>query len=132
MNCIPKKLRGNLADDPYYRDCARQEALHDHECQRDPLRPWQVVEWEHALIYAGKQVQERFAIVPLCWWAHRGPGQNKDIAVWIALNRATQDELLELSRKGGRDYFLYRAFLNKRYGQVKTPAIYQGGIKIAY
>lgn len=116
MNNIPKKLRAELAEETFYHYCARQDALHDHECQRDPMRPGQAVEWEHALVYAGKQVQKRFAIVPLCWYVHRGPGLNKEINVWIALNRASDDELLELSHKGGRDYFKYRFFLNSRFG----------------
>lgn len=131
---MPKKLREDLAAEPFYHSCARAAALHDHECQRDPLRPNKPVDWEHALIYAGRQVQKRFAIIPICWWAHRGPGLNKEINIWIALNRATEDELLELSHKGGRDYFRYRAFLNARYG-VYNPVENAGtsiGINYGY
>lgn len=116
MNNIPKVLRAEMAADPFYGRCARQDALHDHECQRDPLRPGQAVEWEHTLSYANRQVQRRFAIIPICWWAHRGPGLNKEINIWITLNRGSDEEILEFSRKGGRDYFLYRGYLNKKYG----------------
>lgn len=118
MNNIPTKLRAQLQDDPFYQACARRLLLNDHECQGDPVRGagGRMIEWEHALTYAGKQVQKRYAIVPLCWWAHRGPGQDKDIGVWVALNRATTDELLKLSHKGGKDYFLHKAYLNRRYG----------------
>lgn len=119
MTTIPKKMRESMALEPYYHVCARREALHDHECQRDPLNPRKDVEWEHALIYAGQKVQKRFAIVPLCWWAHRGPGENKEINVWIALNRASEAELLELSHKGGKDYFLTRSYLNRKYGRYE-------------
>lgn len=119
MNNIPKSLRADMAADPFYSTCARAAALGDHECVRDPLRPGKPVDWEHALIFAGKQLQERFAIIPICWWAHRGPGLNKDINIWIALNRASPDELLAISKKGGRDYFRYKAFLNNRYGVYK-------------
>lgn len=101
--------------EPYYHRCARQDALHDHECAPNPLNG-RLIEWEHALIFAGKKVQKRFAIVPLCWWAHSGPGLVKEINVWIALNRATDGELLELSSGGARDYFRIRAALNKKYG----------------
>lgn len=115
-------MRANLEADPTYHVCMRRIALDDHECQGDPVRGryGRMIEWEHALTYAGKQVQKRYAIVPLCWWAHRGPGQNKEINVWLALNRASQEEMLELSAKGGRDYFLYRGYLNRKY---KTPAL---------
>lgn len=121
MNNMPTKLRAQLARDPFYKTCARQELLHDHECQGDPVRgaEGRVIEWEHALTYAGRQVQKRFAIVPVCWYVHRGPGVVKEINVWIALNRATTEELLELSHKGGRDYFLYKDFLNRRFGVPK-------------
>ena len=116
QSTIPKKMRVEMQLDTFYHTCARREALHDHECERDPLNQQKPVEWEHALYYAGSKVQEKFAIVPICYWAHRGAGMNKQINEWIALNRATNDELLELSRKGGKDYFIYRSYLNKRYG----------------
>lgn len=112
-------MRDSMGLEPFYHRCARYDALHDHECQRDPLRPSKPVDWEHALIYAGKKVQKRFAIIPICWWAHRGPGLNKEINVWIALNRATEAELLELSHKGGKDYFIERNYLNQKYGVYK-------------
>lgn len=119
MNNIPKKLREQMAMDPFYSECARAAALEDHVCVRDPMRPGKPVEWEHALVYANRQVQARFAIVPICWWAHRGPGLNKEINVWIAINRATDEELVSLSHKGGRDYFQYRHYLNRKYGVYK-------------
>jgi hypothetical protein len=113
---IPKKLREDMAADPFYHRCARQEALHDHVCVRDPINPRKPVEWEHALYRAGKKLQERFAIVPLCWWAHRGPGLSKRINEWIALSRATKDQLLELSALGGKDYMRYLSYLEISFG----------------
>lgn len=132
MTPIPKKTRAELEQDPFYHRCARNDALHDHECQGDPVRgPYgRMIEWEHALILAGKKYQKPFSIVPICWWAHRGPGQNKEINVWIALNRATDEELLDLTRAGGRDYFRYRAFLNTQYG-VYNP-VENVGINYGY
>lgn len=122
MTTIPKKQRAEMEQDPFYHTCARNEALHDHECQGDPIRGayGRMIEWEHALISKGRKVQKRFAIVPICWWSHRGPGLNKEINVWIALNRASDDELLELSRLGGRDYFRYRHYLNGKFGVYKV------------
>lgn len=117
MNTIPKKLRADMQADPFYARCARYEALHDHVCERDPLRPTQPVDWEHALTDAGGKLQERFAIVPLCWLVHRGPKMVKEINVWIALNRATSAELFALTRKGGRNYFQYLKYLNEKYGE---------------
>lgn len=119
MTTIPLKRRALFASDPFYKQCTRNAALHDHTCAGDPATG-RFIEWEHAIIYAGRKVQERFAIVPLCFWAHRGEGAQKNINVWIALNRASSDELLALSHKGGRDYFRLRAALNKKYGVYKV------------
>lgn len=124
MSTIPKKMREEMQLDPFYHSCARRDALHDHECERDPLNPQKPVEWEHALYFAGSKIQEKFAIVPICYWAHRGSGMNKQINEWIALNRATTEEMLELSRKGGKDYFIYRSYLNKKYGVYKPVEKY--------
>lgn len=117
---MPLKLRRQLAADPFYATCARNEALHDHICQADPVRgrAGRAIEWEHALYFAGKELQQDFAIVPLCWWAHRGPGMKKQIAEWIALNRATDAELEAISR--AKNYRFYRDRLNDQYG-IYTP-----------
>lgn len=122
MNNLPPKLRAELAADPFYKTCARYEALHDHECLPNPLNR-KLIEWEHAIIFGGKQVQARYAIVPICWWAHSGPGLNKKMNVWIALNRATNDELLGLSK--AMDYFLYRDELNKYFGGAYVEPIFE-------
>jgi hypothetical protein len=53
------KARRELSRDPYYQTRARE----NHECQGQ-------ITWEHALTYAGRQIQERFAIIPLCEFHH--------------------------------------------------------------
>lgn len=125
MNNIPTKLRKELAGDSYYRHCAR-EGLHGHECAGR-------VTWEHAMYFNGSQLQKRWAIVPLCAKAHsvdewqdRGD-MDKEINQWIALNRASQDDLLEVSK--ATDYFLYRGYLNRKYGAYVAP---EADLAIAY
>lgn len=84
MHKIPSGLRQELSLDPYYEFCARQNA----QCAGR-------ITWEHALIYAGRQIQERFAIIPLCAFHHSvnefqdGGGLEKTVNVMIALRRAT-------------------------------------------
>lgn len=114
MNKIPTKLRAEMASDSYYERCARQDALNDHQCEADE-RTGQMIEWEHALIFAGKQIQEKWAIIPSCWWAHRGPGMVKEINEWIALNRATDEELLKYSK--AVSLIAKRNYLNTQYGK---------------
>lgn len=115
MNNIPIKLRKQLASDSYYHACARK-GWHEHACAGR-------ITWEHALILAGKQVQERFAIIPLCAKAHAvdafqdGGDLNKEINLWIALNRATDEEMLSISK--ANDYFLWRHRLNETYGTYR-------------
>lgn len=118
MNNMPAKLRRECADDPQYATCLRQTALHDHFCQPDP-RNGKMIEWEHAIIHAGKQVQEKWAVIPICWYVHRGDGLVKEINVWLALNRATDEELRRHSR--AIDYIRYRERLNKKYGAPGVP-----------
>lgn len=125
MNNIPKKLREELAESSFYQTCSRRNALHDHDCRPDPVTG-KLIEWEHALISAGKQVQKKFAIIPICWFVHRGPGLNKEVNVWIALHRASEDELFELSKKGGVDYFMYKSYLTNKFG-VYDP-VFEGVI----
>lgn len=102
-----------MAMDPFYSRCARNTLLDDHECEADPVTG-RLIEWEHALIHASNQVNEEWAIIPSCWWAHRGPGLIKEINVWIALNRATDEELISCSK--AVDYLRTRCVLNVKYG----------------
>lgn len=74
-----------MGSDPYYKTCAR----HGHGgCSGR-------ITWEHAFIYAGRQIQEVWAIIPLCWRHHLGDLFNKEINQLIALRRATGLNLYE-------------------------------------
>jgi hypothetical protein len=74
---------------------------------------------EHALIYAGKQIDEVWAIIPLCTYHHAvneyqdGGDLQKSKNVWIALSRASDEELLKYPR---RDFVHEREALTKYYG----------------
>jgi hypothetical protein len=83
MRPIPPKLKAELAADPYYKICARWK---EGGCEGR-------ITWEHAFTYAGKQINERWAIIPLCWHHHLGPGLNKAKNQQIALARATPEDL---------------------------------------
>ncbi len=71
-----------MAVDPYYQICARKNS----ECQGR-------ITWEHAFIYAGKQINEKWAIIPLCVYHHLGEGLVKNENQRIALERATPEDL---------------------------------------
>jgi len=48
---------------------------------------------EHAWIYAGKQIQEAWAIVKVCWYHHLGNGLEKDYNRYKALLQADIKDL---------------------------------------
>lgn len=102
MNNIPTKLRAQLADDPYMKVCARADA----ECAGR-------ITWEHALYYAGKQIQERWSIIPLCVYHHLGPGLNKEINQTIALANATDEDLAQYPRF---NWGQLKKYLSQKYG----------------
>lgn len=121
MNNIPPKIRKRCEADLYYSRCARNDALHDHVCQANPLNR-KLIEWEHTLIFGGKQIQEVWAIIPICYHVHRGGALKKDVNVWIALNRATDDELRKYSK--AIDLIRERSRLNdiyRPYPSSKSP-----------
>lgn len=112
MTQIPLKIKKKILADKFYTRCAR-EGFHGHECAGR-------ITWEHAIIYAGKQVQEVWAIIPLCEKAHAvdhyqdGGDMNKEINEWVAFNRATDLELKGASK--AINYMHRRYFLNQKYG----------------
>jgi hypothetical protein len=115
MNNIPRKLREEMASDPYYGMCARQALFHDHVCGADPLTG-KLIEWEHAIKYKGKQLQEKWAIVPLCYEAHRGNLLDKDKNRYIALSRASNKDLASYDRA---DFIQQKTYLEEKYGKEK-------------
>jgi hypothetical protein len=79
------------------------------------------ITWEHTLTYGGHQIDEVWAIIKLCEYHHSvnkhqdGGNLNKEKNVWVALNRATDEELLKYSKCV--DYIKLRERLNFKYGK---------------
>ena len=115
MRTMPLKLRRECDADPRYGRCMRQVALGDHLCNGNPMTG-QFIEWDHTHIFAGRQTNEKWAIVAVCWYVHSGPGFNKEINVWIGLNQATEEELQRHSK--AENLIAKRERLNKKYGTV--------------
>lgn len=117
---MSKSLREEVGIDPEYSRCALQ-GLQFGACGGRVTR-------EHSLIHAERKIQERWAIIPCCA-AHHGvdffqdaPTEApKDVRVWVALNRATDDELRPFSRV--INYIRERARLNEKFGVYVPPPI---------
>lgn len=114
MRKIPESLKNEILADPYYKKCARAD---EGNCKGR-------ITWEHAFIFAGRQLNEKWAILPICAFHHDvdqfqdGGNLNKEKHLWIALNRATDEEIQAVSR--AVDYTRQRAYLNTKYGQWQT------------
>lgn len=100
---IPLKMREEMSKDPFYGRC----------CVTGRLGK---VEWHHNLIFAGKQVNEKFAILPLIEEIHDRVHEKvfKEIVDWIMLNRASDDELVKYGKV--RNLKFERDRLNREMG----------------
>lgn len=95
MNKIPEKLREELQNDKFYDQCCLEGGGKKTENIFDPER----IEWHHNLIFANRQVQERFCILPIKKKFHdKMVGEIKERCDWIMLCRATEDEIRRYSK----------------------------------
>lgn len=117
MTPIPTRVRKEIASDPSYRVC-KLTGLHGHVCGGR-------ITMEHAMIYAGKQIQEKWAIISVCAAGQEvdeyqdAHTMNKELNVWVALNQAIDDQLRAYSK--AIDLLAKREYLNKKYGTWKQP-----------
>lgn len=98
----------------------RKELFQDHECGGR-------VTWEHPFLFRNKELQEPWAVVPICEKAHsvgawqtRGGIMNKEMNRAIALSRATDADL----RKYPTAYQAWaqmKRYLMVKYAQFLTP-----------
>lgn len=114
MRKISQRVKATLLEEPDI--CARKQ---DGGCKGR-------ITWEHALIYAGRQIDEVWAIIKLCAY-HHGVDEFQDCGdlqkeknVWIALNRATDDELRKYSK--AINYIELRTKLNDKYSKLQNSS----------
>lgn len=104
MRPIPPQLREEMAQDNYYSKCC----IRDEKCSGR-------IEWHHALIFAGRQVNEKFCILPVCHFHHEHE-KDKELhekLTYIWLCRASSDDLERFSK--GIDYKAMYVRLRKKY-----------------
>lgn len=103
MRTIPPELITELTNDIFYKKCCITGSSSEK------------IEWHHNLIYGGRQINERWAILPLAKSIHDKITEYKEKCNWIMLNRASDAELLKYSKC--IDYLKMRERLNKKYGK---------------
>jgi len=72
------------------------------------------IDFHHNLIFGGRQVNEKFCILPLAKSVHDNIVKYKEICNWIMWNRATEAQILQYSK--ANNYTRERDNLNKKYG----------------
>lgn len=120
MNKVPQKLRRRWQEEDWrgeVRVCMRAD---EGDCAGRITK-------EHAIYYKGSQLQEEWAILDICAF-HHGVDQfqdcgnlNKEKHIWIALNRAPEEKLREMSK--GEDKIALKNRLNAIYGVYKSLSI---------
>jgi hypothetical protein len=106
MRAIPKKLREEMANDPFYKRCCITGRMDEK------------IDFHHALIFAGRQVNEKFCILPLAQSVHKEIEKHKMKCDWIMLNRGTDDELIRYSKV--EDLIHKRFRLNEVFGKYQS------------
>lgn len=101
MRPIPKKLRDEIAADDFMKKCVWTGETRD-------------ITWEHCWIYAGKQINEKWAIVPLVRRLNTSdmPHEVKEYCRWISLIRATPKDLEKYPKK---DWAQEKKNLDKKF-----------------
>lgn len=118
MTKIPAKVKKEILADPEYKVCMLR-AYPGHVCGGR-------ITLEHALIYGGKQVQSKLGIISVCAAGQEvdryqdAHTMDKDLNHWVALNRASEEELVSISK--AIDYRRRKAWLDAKYG-VYNPKV---------
>lgn len=107
MTRIPKKLRDSLAEDPFYLRCC---------VTGEKAKPGDRIEWHHNLIFGGKQVQARFAILPVLHSIHERANDPdvRERLDWVMLNRMSTEDLMLYGK--GINWGARLEYLNYRFG----------------
>lgn len=90
MRKIPLKMKKEMAEDPFMSSCC----IADEHCGGR-------IEWHHCFIYVSKQINEKWAIVPLCGFHHSRAEIEpfKSAICRLSLSRASREDLDKYPRK---------------------------------
>jgi len=90
MKKIPQKLREDMSNDPYMKKCCFPFI---HDCQGK-------IEWHHALIFGGSQVQEKECILPICQAIHEKARNTdvKEILDLVMYSRMSPEQMKKYSK----------------------------------
>lgn len=98
---IPFNLLTRLLKSPLHEKCERWK---EGDCAGR-------LTFEHVWIYAGKQINEFWAIIRLCWHHHL-EANDKQFNEWVSINRASEEDL---AKYPNRDWQQRKKYLNQKY-----------------
>ena len=110
MRKIPEKLKQEMVADDFYK----QSCLSGKKAER--------IEWHHNLIFAGRQQNVKWAILPLTQEEHRDIVKHRQRCDWIMINRANLRQLIEYSK--AENLLIKKGKLNSKFGEW-TPDWYK-------
>lgn len=98
MNPIPQKLKKELEVDPFMKICVLT-----CKASCDEIK----IDWHHCWKYAGRQINEKWAIIPLWDRKHSPQGdpdsvhrckETREFVQYLSLKRATKEDLEKYPR----------------------------------
>lgn len=101
MRPLSKAVKKVISEDPFYRVCFRK---HEGDCYGN-------VQMDHVFKYAGRQIDEAWAILPTCY-RHHILKLDRPYSEYIALGRVTDEQLTKYPKK---DWQTLRTYLNSIY-----------------
>lgn len=113
MRKIPLELRQELENDPYYRKCCLTGLSKNIK-----------IDWHHAWLYAGKQINEKWAIMPVWNRKHNFNGdtdsvhncnETKEKVKLMSLLRADLDDLAKRYPK--KNWSQELEYLNNKFNK---------------
>jgi len=93
MRKIPLSLRNEIASDPFYKTC----------CLRSLGGCDGRIEFHHTHIYKGRQISEKFCILPVCY-SHHNDIYFRTVLQLFAIMRATTEDLAKYPRFDWRQH----------------------------
>lgn len=115
MRAIPQKLKKELESDSWYSRC----------CITGYTKYYTKIDWHHAFIFAGRQVNEKWCILPLAQSIHRREKERaiKERLDWIMLNRIDEKTMERYSKS--TNLSIIKVTLNKKFGKWNPWSRYE-------
>lgn len=114
MRAIRSNIKKRLVEDASKYGCLRKYLMNDHICGGR-------ITFEHVWIYAGRQIDEYWSILPICAKSHSvdeyqdGGIMNKEKNEWLSLWKVQKGDLDNYPRF---NWSQRKKYLEEKYGNI--------------